>query len=167
MTTIQLTLITALKVIMLNVSTWDSINLHIIDAAEAEFASVPAFEELSFMGLNVLKDLKDNTEIQNPHTLQCCIIYIKIRQTISIITWRGLYHAYVDTKFYKTSDLTAAFHSEFLIDEQANWYPTIKYLIYILHSTLFTATKYFEIQENMRVWKNLRAEFVKNTEVNK
>lgn len=72
--TIQLTLIAALKAVILNVSTRGSINLHIIGAAEAEFASVSAFEELlhflssltalhlSFVGLNVLEDLKDDTE---------------------------------------------------------------------------------------------------------
>jgi mitochondrial splicing suppressor protein 51 len=64
-TTIQLTLLAALEVIIPNVNTRGSINLHIIGAAGAEFASVPAFEELlhllpslvtlqlAFVGLNV------------------------------------------------------------------------------------------------------------------
>ncbi len=45
-TTIQLTLIAALEAVIPNVSTRGSINLHIIGAAGAEFASVPVFEEL-------------------------------------------------------------------------------------------------------------------------
>ena len=84
-TTIQLTLIAALETTTPNVSTRVSINLHIIGAAGAEFASVPAFEELlhllpslttlqlSFVGLNVAEDLKDDTKTQNLHTLQCCL----------------------------------------------------------------------------------------------
>jgi len=43
---IQLTLIAALEAVIPNVSTRGSINLHIIGAAGAEFASVPVFEEL-------------------------------------------------------------------------------------------------------------------------
>ena len=164
---------------MLNVSIWGSINLHIIDAAEAEFASVSAFEkllhflslltalQLSFVNLNVFKNLKDDTETQNLYTLQYCIMCIKMKWTISIITWRDSYHTYVDTEFYKMSDLAAVFHSGFLIDEQVNWYSTIKYLAHASHSTLLTVIRYFEIQGDMKVWKNLRAEFMKNAEVNK
>ena len=124
-TTLQLTLIAALEAVIPNVSTRGSINLHIIGAAEAEFASVPAFEELlhllpsltalqlSFVGPNVLEDLKDGTETQNPHTLQCCTTCSKMGRNISITTWRGPYHAYVDTEFYKTPDLVAAFQPGF------------------------------------------------------
>ena len=178
-TTTQLTLIAALEAVIPNVSTRSSINLHIIGAAGAEFASVPAFEELlhflpsltalqlSFVGLNVLEDLKDDTETQNPHTLQCCTTCTKMGRTISITTWRGPYHAYVDTEFHKMPDLAAAFHSGFSVDEQADWYPTIKYLAHAPHPTLLTAARYFEIQGDMGVWKNLGAEFVKNAEVNK
>jgi splicing suppressor protein 51 len=178
-TTIQLTLIAALEVIMPNIGTSDSINLHIIGAAGAEFASVPAFEELlhllpsltalqiSFVGLNVSEDLKDNTETQKPYTLQCCATCTKIGRSISIITWRGPYHAYVDTKFYKRPDLAAVFHSGFSVDQQAEWSPTIKFLAHAPHPTLFTAARYFEIQGEMCVWNNLGAEFLKNAEVNR
>ena len=178
-TTIQLTLIAALETTTPNVSTRVSINLHIIGAAGAEFASVPAFEELlhllpslttlqlSFVGLNVAEDLKDDTKTQNLHTLQCCTMCTKMGRSISIATWRGPYHAYVDTELYKTPDLAAAFHSGFAVDEVADWSPTIKYLAYAPHPTLFTAARYFEIQGEMRVWKNLGARFVKNAEVNK
>ncbi len=178
-TTIQLTLIAALEAVIPNVSTRGSIELHIIGAAGAEFASVPAFEELlhflpslttlrlSFVGLNVPEDLKDDTETQNPHTLQCCTTCTKMGRTISITTWRGLYHAYVDTEFYKTPDLAAAFQSGFSVDEQADWYPTIKYLAHAPHPTLLTAARYFEIRGEMEIWKNLGAEFAKNAEVNK
>jgi splicing suppressor protein 51 len=178
-TTIQLTLIAALETIIPNVSTRDSINIHIIGAAGAEFASVPAFEELlhflpslttlqlSFVGLNVVEDLKDDTKTPNLHTLQCCTMCTRMGRSICITTWRGPYHAYVDTEFYKTPDLAAAFHSGFSVDELADWYPTIKHLAHAPHPTLFTAARHFEIQGEMRVWKNLRARFVKNAEVNK
>jgi splicing suppressor protein 51 len=134
-TSIQLTLIAALEAIIPNVSTRDSINLHVIGAAGAEFASIPAFEELlhllpsltalqlSFVGLNVFEDPTNNTEAQNPqipYTLQCCPTCTKIGRTISITTWRGPYHAYVDTEFYKTPDLATTFHSGFSVDEQAD-----------------------------------------------
>lgn len=156
---------------MPNIGTRGSINLHIIGAAGAEFASVPAFEELlhllpsltalqlSFVGLNV--------ETQKPHTLQCCTMCTKMGRSISITAWRGPYHAYVDTEFYKTPDLAAAFHSGFSVDEQADWRPTVKHLAHAPHPTLFTAARYFEIHGEMGVWKNLGAEFVKNAEVNK
>ena len=178
-TIIQLTLIAALEAVMPNVSTRGSINIHIIGAAGAEFTSLPAFEELlhflpcltvlelSFVGLDVLEDLKDDTKTPNSHTLQCCTTCTKMGRKISISTWRGLYHAYVDTEFFKTPDLAAAFQSGFSVDEQADWYPTIKYLAHAPHPTLFTALRYFEIQGETGVWKNLGAEFVKNTEVNK
>ena len=178
-TTIQLTLIAALETTTPNVSTRVSINLHIIGAAGAEFASVPAFEELlhllpslttlqlSFVGLNVAEDHKDDTKTQNLYTPQCCTMCTKMGRSISIATWRGPYHAYVDTELYKTPDLAAAFHSGFAVDEVADWSPTIKYLAYAPHPTLFTAARYFEIQGEMRVWKNLGARFVKNAEVNK
>ena len=178
-TTIQLTLIAALETTTPNVSTRVSINLHIIGAAGAEFASVPAFEELlhllpslttlqlSFVGLNVAEDLKDDTKTQNLYTPQCCTMCTKMGRSISIATWRGPYHAYVDTEFYRIPDLAAAFHSGFAVDEVADWSPTIKYLAYAPHPTLFTAARYFEIQGEMRVWKNLGARFVKNAEVNK
>ena len=178
-TTIQLTLIAALEAVIPNISTRGSINLHIIGAAGAEYASVPAFEELlhllpsltalqlSFVGLNVLEDLKDDTESQNSRTLQCCPTCTKRGRTISITAWRGPYHAYVDTEFYKRPDLAAIFHSGFSVDEQANWYPTIKYLGHAPHPTLFTALRDFEIQAEMGVWKDLGAEFVKDAEVNK
>ena len=178
-TTIQLTLIAALETTTPNVSTRVSINLHIIGAAGAEFASVPAFEELlhllpslttlqlSFVGLNVAEDHKDDTKTQNLYTPQCCTMCTKMGRSISIATWRGPYHAYVDTEFYRIPDLAAAFHSGFAVDEVADWSPTIKYLAYAPHPTLFTAARYFEIQGEMRVWKNLGARFVKNAEVNK
>ena len=178
-TTIQLTLIAALEAIIPNVSTRGSINLHIIGAAGAEYASVPAFEELlhllpsltalrlSFVGLNVLEDPKFDTGTQNPHILQCCPMCTKMGRTISITAWRGPYHTYADTEFYRTPDLAAAFHSGFSVDEQADWYPTIKYLAHAPHPTLLTAARYFEIQGEMEVWKNLGAEIVKKAEVNK
>lgn len=178
-TTIQVTLIAALEAVITNVSTRGSINLHIIGAAGAEFNSIPAFEELlhflpsltalhlSFVGPNVHEDPKDGTETQNPHTLECCATCTKMGRKICITTWRGPYHAYVDTEFYKTPDLAATFQSGFSVDEQADWYPTIKYLAQAPHPTLFTAARYFEVQGEMGVWKNLGAEFVKNAEVNK
>ena len=178
-TTIQLTLIAALEAIIHNISTRKSINLHIIGAAGAEFASLPAFEELlhllpsltaiqlSFVGPNVIKDLKGDTEPQKPYTLQCCTACTQMGRSISITTWRGPYHAYVDTKFYKTPDLAAAFHSGFSVDEQTDWYPTVKYLAHAPHPTLFTAFRCFEIEGEMGVWKDLEAKFVKNAEVNK
>jgi splicing suppressor protein 51 len=179
MTTIQLTLIAALETIIPNLSRRGSINLHIIGAAAAEFNSVPAFEELlhllpsltalrlSFVGLNVFENPTNDTKTQNPHTQKCCTACTKMGRTISITTWRGPYHAYIDTEFYKTPDLAAAFHSGFSVDEEAAWYPTIKYLARAPHATLFTAARYFEIQGEMGVWKNLGAEFVKKAEVNK
>ena len=178
-TTIQLTLIAALEAIIPNVNTRGSINLHVIGATGAEFASIPAFEELlhllpslitlqlAFVGLNVGEDPTNDTEIQNPHTLQCCAACTKMGRTISIRTWRGPYHAYIDTQFYKTPDLAAAFQSGFSVDEQADWYPTIKYLAHAPHPTLFTAARYYEIQGEMGIWQNLGAEFVKNAEINK
>lgn len=178
-TTDQLTVIAALEAVIPHVSTRGSINLHIIGAAGAEFASIPAFEELlhflpsltalrlSFVGLDVLEDLENDTETQNQRTLQCCTACTKMGRTISITTWKGLYHAYVDTEFYKTPDLAAAFHSGFSVDEQADWYPTIKYLAHAPHPTLFTAARYFEIQGEVGVWKNLGAEFVINAKVNR
>ncbi|EUC47406.1 hypothetical protein COCMIDRAFT_90255 [Bipolaris oryzae ATCC 44560] len=170
-TTIHLTLIAALEATMPNIGTRDSINLHIMGAASMESASVTAFEELlhllpslkalrlSFVGLNV--------ETQTPSTLQCCTMCTKAGRSISITTWRGSYHAYVETKFYKTPDLAAAFHSGFSVDEQASWYPTIRYLAHAPHPTLFTAYRFFEIEGEMRFWKSLGAEFVKEAEVNK
>ena len=178
-TTIQLTLIAALEAAIPNVSTHGSISLHIIGAAGAEYNSLPAFEELlhffpsltalqlSFVGPNVVEGLKDDTETQDPHILQCCTTCTKMGRTISITIWRGPYHAYVGTKIYKTPDLAAAFRSGFSVDEQANWYPTIKYLAHAPHPTLFTALRDFEIQAEMGVWKDLGAEFVKDAEVNK
>lgn len=170
-TTIQLTLIAALETIVPNISTRDSISVHIVGAAGAEFVSIPAFEELlhllpslntlqlSFVGLNVFTQI--------PSKLQCCATCTKLGRKISITAWRGPYHAYVDTEFYKIPDLAAAFHSGFSVDEQANWHPTIKYLAHARHPTLFTAYRYFEIQGEMSIWTYLRAEFVKKAEVNK
>ncbi|KIN02864.1 hypothetical protein OIDMADRAFT_52690 [Oidiodendron maius Zn] len=178
-TTIQLTLIAALEAIMPNVSTRSSISLHVIGASGAEFASLPAFEELfhllpsltalhlSFVGLNVLEDLTDDTETKNSLTLRCCTACTEMGRSISMTAWRGPYHTYVDTECYKTPDLAAAFHSGFAVDEEAAWHPTIKYLAHAPHPTLFTAARYFEIRKEMGVWKNLGAKFVKNAEVNK
>ncbi|KAH8600065.1 hypothetical protein B0O99DRAFT_668679 [Bisporella sp. PMI_857] len=178
-TTIQLTLIAALEAITSKLSTRSSINLHIIGAAGAEFASIPAFEELlhllpslkalrlSFVGLNVIVDSTNDTETQNPHILQCCNRCTEMGRTISITTWRGPYHAYADTEHYRTPDLAAAFHSGFSVDKQADWYPTIKYLAQAPHPTLFTAARYFEIRGKLRVWKDLGGKFVKNAEINK
>jgi splicing suppressor protein 51 len=178
-TTIQLTLIAALEAIIPNVNTRGSINLHVIGAAGAEFASIPAFEELlhllpslttlqlTFVGLNVGETPTTDTEIQNPQSLPCCAVCTKMGRTISIRTWRGPYHAYIDTQFYETPDLAAAFHSGFPVDEQVNWYPTIEYLAHAPHPTLFTAARYYEIQGEMGIWKSFGAEFVKNAEVNK
>ena len=179
-TTIQLTLIAALEAVIPNISTRGSIDIHIIGATGTELCSVPAFEELlhflpsltalqiSFVGLNVPEeDLAYGTETQRSPTLECCTTCTKMGRKISFTTWRGLYHAYVDTELYKTPDLAAAFHSGFSVDEQADWYPTIKYLAYAPHPTLFTAFSYSEIQGEMKIWKDLGAEFVQNAEVNK
>lgn len=178
-TTIQLTLMAALEATIPNLSTRGSIHLHIIGAAGAEFASVPAFEELlhllpsltalhlTFIGLNVSVDLTDGTESPKSHTLLCCAACTKMGRSVSITTWRGPYHAYVDTELYDTPELAAAFHSGFSVDEQADWYPTIKYLAHSPCPTLFTAARYFEIQGEMQIWKGLGAEFVKHAEVNK
>jgi splicing suppressor protein 51 len=131
-TTIQLTLITTLEAIIPNISTRDSINIHIIGAARAEYGSIPTFEELlyllpslkvlrfSFMSLNVTKDPRNNLETRNIHILECCTVCAKMKRSVLITTWKGPYHAYVDTKFYKTPDLAAAFHSGFSVDEQAD-----------------------------------------------
>jgi len=178
-TTIQLTLIAAMEVTIPNVNTRGSINLHIIGAAGPEFASVPAFEELlhflpslktlhlSFVGLNVSEHPTNDTKSQNRYTLQCCTACTKMGRSVSITTWRGPYHAYANTEFYKTPDLAAAFPSGFSVDEQADWLPTIDYLAHAPHPTLFTAARYFEINREIGVWKVLGAKFVKNAEVNK
>lgn len=86
---------------------------------------------------------------------------------ISVTTWRGPCHAYVDTEFYKTPDLAAAFHSGFSVDEQADWYPTIKYLAHAPHPTLLGVAHDLEIQGEMKIWKILGAEFVENAEISK
>ncbi|KAF2652870.1 hypothetical protein K491DRAFT_662982 [Lophiostoma macrostomum CBS 122681] len=178
-TTYQLTLLAAIEAIIPNVSTRASINLHIIGAAGAEFASAPAFEELlhllpsltalhlSFVGKNVFVPHEEGTKTQDLHTLQCCTTCTTMGRSISFTTWRGPYHAYVDTDSYKTPDLAAAFHSGFSVDEQADWYPTIEYLAHASHPTLFTAARNFEILGEMEIWKSLGAAFVRNAEVNK
>jgi splicing suppressor protein 51 len=170
-TTIQLTLIAALEEIIPDIGTRSTINLHFIGAAGAELTSVPAFEELlhilpslvalqlSFVGLN--------TEARKLHTIHCCAMCTKMGRSISIAAWRDPYHAYIGSEFYKTPDLAAAFHSGFAVDEQTNWDPTIKYIAHAPHPTLFTAAKYFEIQEEMEIWKNLGTTFVRSAEVNK
>ena len=172
-TTIQLTLIAALEAVIPSVSNRGSINLHIIgvNADGSEFASLPAFEEL----LHILPSLKalnlsfvgPNVFEESPETFQCCTTCTEMGRSISITTWKGPYHAYVDTKFHKTPNLAAAFQSGFSVDEQADWLPTIKYLARAPHSTLFTASSYSEIRGEMAVWKSLGAEFVKNAEVNR
>lgn len=178
-TTIQLTLIAALETIIPNIRTRNSINIHIIGAAGAEFASVPAFEELlhllpslktlqiSFVGLNVDEDLKDDHKTPNLHTIQCCTMCTSMGRSIRMTSWRGSYHAYVETEFYKTPDLAAAFHSGFSVDEQEDWYPTIKHAARAPHPTLFTAARHFEIEGEIQLLKNLGARFVKDAEVNK
>lgn len=178
-TTIQLTLLAALEASIPNISTRSSINVHIIGAGGAEFASTPAFEELlhllpslkdlqlTFVGLNVSEPPPNDPNFHNPHMLQCCTACTKMGRTISITTWRGPYHAYIDTDVFKTPDLAAAFQSGFSVDEQKDWYPTIKYLAHAPHPTLFTASRFYEIREEMAVWKNLGAEYVKDAEVNK
>jgi splicing suppressor protein 51 len=178
-TSFQLTLIAALEATILNVGARVSINLHIIGASGAEYASLPAFEEvlhllpsletlnISFVGLNVLDVPKGNVEVQTQHAFLCCNMCTQMGRSISISVWRGPYHKYIDTKLYRTPDLAAAFHSGFTVDEQADWRPTVRYLAHAPHPTLFTAGRYFEIQGEMGVWKDLRAEFVRHTEVNK
>ena len=172
MTTMQLTLIATLEAVIPNVSTRSSINIHLIGvgADGVELASIPAFEEvlhflpslkalnLAFVGPNVF---------ESAETLQCCAACTKMERRISITTWRGPYHAYVDTKFYKPPDLAAAFQSGFAVDEQADWFPTSKYLAHAPHPTLFTAGRYPEIKKEMEVWENLGAEFAKDAEVNR
>lgn len=69
---------------------------------------------------------------------------------------RGLYHGYIDTQFYNTPDLAAAFHLRFSVDEQADWYPTIKYLALRLETMIVREKWGFG-----RTW----AKFVKNAEV--
>ncbi|ORY15315.1 hypothetical protein BCR34DRAFT_183767 [Clohesyomyces aquaticus] len=170
-TTIQLTLVAALEAIIPTISSQRSLNLHIIGAAGAEFSSAPAFEEL----LHLLPSLKalhisfvgPNVETQNPYPVQCCKMCTMMGRSTSIAVWRGPYHVYVDTESYQTPDLAAAFHSGFAVDEQAEWYPTIKYLANAPHPTLFTAAIYFEIEGEMGVWNYLGAGFAKNPEVNK
>ena len=155
MTTMQLTLIAALEAVIPNVSTRSSINIHLIGvgADGVELASIPAFEEvlhflpslkalnLAFVGPNVF---------ESAETLQCCAACTKMERRISITTWRGPYHAYVDTKFYKPPDLAAAFQSGFAVDEQADWFPTSKYLAHAPHPTLFTAGRYLKLRKR---WK--------------
>ncbi|KAG9231697.1 hypothetical protein BJ875DRAFT_443854 [Amylocarpus encephaloides] len=131
MMAIQLTLIAALEAIIPNVSTRSSIKLHIIGAAAVEFNSIPAFKELShllpslvvlhlsFVGLNVRGPTND-PESHSPHTRQCCTMCTKMGRTISITSWRGPYHAYLETEFYKTPDLAAAFHSGFSVNQQSD-----------------------------------------------
>lgn len=177
-TTIQLTLIAALEATIPNVSTRGSIRLDIIGAAGAEFASVPAFEELlhllpsltalylTFVGPNVSMDFRDGKKSQNLYKLQCCSTCTKMGRSVSIATWRGPYHTYVNTKLYQTPDLAAAFHSGFSVVEQAEWYPTIKYLTHAPYPILFTAARYFEIRGEMQIWKDLGVEFLKHPEVN-
>ena len=178
-TTIQLTLIAALEAAIPNVSTRGSINLHIIGADIAEFASVPAFEELLhffpsltalhvfFVGLNVIEGPKDDPRFHNPRTLQCCTMCTKMGREISITTWRGPYHAFINTKFYKTPDLAAAFHSGFWTVEEEIWLPTIIYLARAPHPTLFTSAIYSDIPGEMKIWESLGTEFVKTPEINK
>jgi splicing suppressor protein 51 len=139
-TTIQLNLLAALETAIPNVNTRGSINLHIIGADQYEFAYLTVFGELlhllqslktlqlSFVGLDMVEDLEDDSKAQNLHTLWCCTMCTKIGRSISITTWRGPYHAYVDTELYKTPDLAAAFRSGFAVYEQADWYPTITHL---------------------------------------
>jgi splicing suppressor protein 51 len=171
----QLTLIAALEATILNIGTRVSINLHIIGASWAEFASLPAFEEvlhvlpsletlqISFVGPNVLDVPESNIIAQ---TL-CCTMCTKMGRSISISVWKGPYHEYIDTTLYRTPDLAAAFHSGFSVDEQADWRPTITYLAHAPHPTLFTAGRSFEILGEIQVWNDLRAEFIRHAEVHK
>ncbi|CAG8953829.1 hypothetical protein HYFRA_00006721 [Hymenoscyphus fraxineus] len=154
-TTIQLTLIATLETIIPNISTRGSINLYIIGPSGAEFSALPVFEELlhllpslktlqlSFVGLNVMEGPRDGTKSRSIHKIQCY------------------------TMCYKTPDLAAAFHSGFAVNEEEEWYPTIRHLAHRPHPTLFTAARYFEIEREMMIWKSLGARFVKDAEVNK
>jgi splicing suppressor protein 51 len=177
-TTIQITLVAALETTISSIHTRESINIHIIGSAGPESASKIAFEELlhlfpslrtlqlTLVGLNVV-DLISDTETQNPDMFQCCASCTKMGRKVLIRNWRGPYHAYINSQFYKTPDLAAAFHSGFSVDEQTDWYPTITYLAHAPHPTLFTAAREFEVQGEMRVWKALGAKFGKNAEINK
>ncbi|KAI9647175.1 hypothetical protein NHQ30_003558 [Ciborinia camelliae] len=185
MITIQLTLLAALETAIPNISTRDSIDIHFIGAGAFEYSSIKAFEELLhllpslktlqllFVGLHVVEYVptsETKTEIhkpQNPRALHCCPSCIKTGRTVTITTWRGPYHAFVETEFYKKPDLATAFHSGFSVDEQADWFPTIKYLARAPNPTLFTAARFFEIKGEMVLWKLLGAGFLKNAEINK
>lgn len=178
-TTVQLTLIAALEAMIPNIIPRTSINLHILGPRGNEFASIPAFEELlhhlpylitlklTFIGPDVPEDFHEDTKNSKIRTLKCCATCTAMGWSVSMTFWKGLYHEYVNTEFYKTPDLAAAFQSGFSVDDQEHWLPTIVHLAHAPHPTLFTAARYFEIQGEIEAWHALGAEFAQSAEVNK
>jgi splicing suppressor protein 51 len=177
---LHFTLIAALEAIIPDVGSRTSITLHIIGAAEIEFITLRAFQELlhffpaltalnvSFVGLNVLggKTSKGIQIPQSSDTHQCCAMCTKRGRKILFTTWKGAYHLYVKTELYKKPDLAAAFRAQFTTNDQVQWGPTIKYLARAPHPTLFIEVAYREIQQQMAVWRDLVAGIAKQPEIN-
>lgn len=81
--------------------------------------------------------------------------------------WKGAYHDYVKTEYYKRPDLAVAFQTGHACEELELWAPTIQHLINADHATVFTTYNEMEVLSEMKELRKLGATFVVEDQQNK
>jgi splicing suppressor protein 51 len=173
--TTPMTIIAALEAVFSDISTRQTINIHLIGATAAELDCLMSFEEIlhllpsmqeihcSFVGIELPRITDGNGRI----LFDCCPRCVAAKRKRSLEMWRGAYHDYIKTDMYVKPDLAVAFHTGHTMEAVKEWKPTIDHLVDAEHCTLFTTFNEDELLEEMEAMKKLGAIFIREGEKNK
>lgn len=178
--TLPLTILAALEELFPDLTTRQTLNIHLVGASSKETLHFPVFEEIlhhlpalkelniSAIGFELPQNLVDqHTQHGKPVVIDCCDDCAPKGRTQSLTLWKGAYHDFAVSNRYEKPDLAVAFQSGFSQNDRLEWAPTIKYLAQAPHPTMFTTYTELEMKEETAIFRTLGVKFLKAPEINK
>jgi splicing suppressor protein 51 len=174
--TMPLTVLAALEENLKDLSTRQTVSIHIVGATGREFHNLPIFEEIlhlvpSLQTINITligpRSVAVIEQTKNEIILQCCNACSSHGRKRTVALYTGLYHDYVKESMYQKPDLAVLFNSGRSQEEEESWLPTTKFLVESGTLTLCTTYNHREAQEEVAELDRLGARLIKGPEVNK
>ena len=174
--TIPLTILSALEDVLPDLSTRDTLELHLLGATDFELTAMMCFEELVhwlpsckalrlvLTGPQVGLPAKFADKIFDP---ECCPSCVAKGRSRPWSYYPELYHDYAyESDQYAHPDLAVIFHSGFSHEETESWALTIRYLLANNIPTLCTTYNEREKSDDIRILRTLGAQFVNDAGLN-
>jgi mitochondrial splicing suppressor protein 51 len=174
--TIPLTILAALEDNIVDLSTRQKLEIHLVGATGREAQHLVLFEEFLHL-LPRLETLKlvligprsffGDGDPDREVSLECCPACTARGRKRTISMRQMLYHDYAQTPRFQKPDMAVLFHSGRSQEEEESWLPTTAWLVDSGTLTLCTTYNKREATEEVDELDQLGVKFIKRPELNK